>query len=298
MNTDKSRASNRRNSQLSTGPITERGRTSVRSNALTHGFYAKLPFDDGSEDPADYSATLADFLADLRPAGAVETELTHRYVAILWKLRRFERLGLLWAIDRNAHSHELEFHSKGFTDPADIRFAGYFEDFAVSLYQFKLPGHAPVERISVLENRLRRAADGILRQITHLQADRLLSIALAAAQSQSPASPSASANPSQPAAAESADYSVPDSESATRPLHTEPDPQPPTDPPPSDPPKPAAGNPESPIETPVNRTFQNSKPINGFDPHNPVPPAPLRVPQRWEQAQQARQARIKARENA
>ena len=98
MSTPLQRASSRRNSQLSTGPRTPRGRAAVTANPLTHGFYSRVVLSD-FEDPADYHATLADYLADLRPAGAVETELVHRYVKDLWKLRRLERLERAFLVD-------------------------------------------------------------------------------------------------------------------------------------------------------------------------------------------------------
>jgi len=91
MSTDRQRAANRRNAQRSTGPRTTRGRAAVRSNHLQHGFYGRVAIPD-FEDTAGYHAVLDDYLADLHPAGAVETELVHRLVMELWKLRRLEHL--------------------------------------------------------------------------------------------------------------------------------------------------------------------------------------------------------------
>ena len=165
MSTPLQRASSRRNSQLSTGPRTPRGRAAVTANALIHGFYGRVALTD-FEDPADYRATLADYLADLRPAGAVEIELVHRLVKDLWKLRRLERLERAFLVDT------IEQAERRLDSPLPEQRA--FFACSTSLHaQFRqYKGETPLERVELLQHRLRRAADSTLRLLTILQAER------------------------------------------------------------------------------------------------------------------------------
>ena len=170
MSTDRQRAANRRNAQRSTGPRTTRGRAAVRSNHLQHGFYGRVAIPD-FEDTAGYHAVLDDYLADLHPAGAVETELVHRLVMELWKLRRLEHLErtfLIASIDRAERDVDAE------TSSPDELAAYAFEHWVESQFlQFK--SEAPIERLSHLEYRLRRSADATLRLLRDLQSERLAS---------------------------------------------------------------------------------------------------------------------------
>ena len=170
MSTDRQRAANRRNAQRSTGPRTTRGRAAVRSNHLQHGFYGRVAIPD-FEDTAGYHAVLDDYLADLHPAGAVETELVHRLVMELWKLRRLEHLErtfLIASIDRAERDVDAE------TSSAEELAAYAFEHWVESQFlQFK--SEAPIERLSHLQYRLRRSADATLRLLRDLQSERLAS---------------------------------------------------------------------------------------------------------------------------
>ncbi|MGO9242255.1 MAG: hypothetical protein ACLQBJ_15745, partial [Bryobacteraceae bacterium] len=118
------------------------------------------------EDPADYHATLADYLADLRPAGAVEIELVHRLVKDLWKLRRLERLERAFLVDT------IEQADRRLDSPIPEQQA--FLACSTELHsQFRhYKGETPLERVELLQHRLRRAADSTLRLITDLQAER------------------------------------------------------------------------------------------------------------------------------
>jgi len=165
MSTPLQRASSRRNAQLSTGPRTPRGRAAVTANALIHGFYGRVAIAD-FEDPADYHATLADYLADLRPAGAVEIELVHRLVKDLWKLRRLERLERAFLLD----SIELAERCLDSPIPAQRAFFACSTTLHAQFRQFKC--ETPLERVANLQHRLRRAADSTLRLLTILQAER------------------------------------------------------------------------------------------------------------------------------
>jgi hypothetical protein len=78
---------NRRNAQLSTGPVTEEGKTRSRQNALRHGLTAETVI-DALEDAEDYAAFEMAITADYDAQSAVERELVLRLASLLWRLRR------------------------------------------------------------------------------------------------------------------------------------------------------------------------------------------------------------------
>jgi hypothetical protein len=78
---------NRRNAQLSTGPVTEEGKQRSRQNALRHGLTAETVI-DGLEDAEDYAAFEMAITADYDAQSAVERELVLRLASLLWRLRR------------------------------------------------------------------------------------------------------------------------------------------------------------------------------------------------------------------
>src|SRR6476661_5348708 len=78
---------NRRNAQLSTGPVTEEGKRRSRQNAVRHGLTAETVI-DSLEDAEDYAAFEMSVTADYDPQSAVERELILRLASLLWRLRR------------------------------------------------------------------------------------------------------------------------------------------------------------------------------------------------------------------
>ena len=78
---------NRRNAQLSTGPITEEGKKRSRQNALRHGLTAETVI-DALEDAEDHAAFEMAVTADYDAQSAVERELVLRLASLLWRLRR------------------------------------------------------------------------------------------------------------------------------------------------------------------------------------------------------------------
>jgi hypothetical protein len=78
---------NRRNAQLSSGPVTEEGKKKSRQNALRHGLTAETVI-DALEDAEDYAAFEMAVTADYDPRTAVERELVLRLASLLWRLRR------------------------------------------------------------------------------------------------------------------------------------------------------------------------------------------------------------------
>src|SRR5689334_4542840 len=78
---------NRRNAQLSTGPVTDEGKKRSRQNALRHGLTAETVI-DALEDAEDYAAFEMAVTADYDAQSAVERELVLRLASLLWRLRR------------------------------------------------------------------------------------------------------------------------------------------------------------------------------------------------------------------
>jgi hypothetical protein len=78
---------NRRNAQLSTGPVTEEGKRRSRQNAIRHGLTAETVI-DALEDAEDYAAFEMAVTVDYDAQSAVERELVLRLASLLWRLRR------------------------------------------------------------------------------------------------------------------------------------------------------------------------------------------------------------------
>jgi hypothetical protein len=78
---------NRRNTRLSTGPVTEEGKKRSRQNALRHGLTAETVI-DALEDAEDYAAFEMAVTADYEAQSTVERELVLRLASLLWRLRR------------------------------------------------------------------------------------------------------------------------------------------------------------------------------------------------------------------
>jgi len=82
---------NRLNSEKSTGPKTPEGKAAVAKNATKHGLFARKDVVI-SENQAEFNAFRDDMLAELAPAGMMETILAERMVSLTWRLKRAERM--------------------------------------------------------------------------------------------------------------------------------------------------------------------------------------------------------------
>ncbi len=91
MATEAQVSANRSNAQKSTGPRTPEGKAAVAQNAVKHGFLAQEVVIKG-EDAEEFEFYREGMLAELAPAGFVETMLAERIVSLSWRLRRAERL--------------------------------------------------------------------------------------------------------------------------------------------------------------------------------------------------------------
>jgi|SRR5581483_1418529 len=78
---------NRRNARLSTGPVTDEGKSRSRQNAIRHGLTAETVI-TALEDADDYTAFEMAVTADYDAVSAVERELVLRLASLLWRLRR------------------------------------------------------------------------------------------------------------------------------------------------------------------------------------------------------------------
>ncbi len=84
-------ATNRANSQHSTGPRTEAGKQRSSQNALRHGLTAAcavLP----SEDPAAFEAHRRQFFTEYQPATPTESQLVQELIDTSWRLNRIPLL--------------------------------------------------------------------------------------------------------------------------------------------------------------------------------------------------------------
>ena len=80
-------AANRANAQKSTGPRTPEGKARSALNALTHGLTAITPVLP-DEDPTTYEALRQRLFEQYRPVLALEAELVEALANTLWRLRR------------------------------------------------------------------------------------------------------------------------------------------------------------------------------------------------------------------
>jgi hypothetical protein len=178
---------NRRNAQLSTGPVTEEGKRSSRRNAVRHGLTAETVI-EALEDPKDYVAFQLAVTADYDPQSAVERELILRLASLLWRLRRVSAIEKgLFAM----HAHPMRIgwaRQAQQNDGKDVpyacrnviasdnrlspRVAGQTIDLAHSFVRLcELPDY-PLDRLSRYEARLWRQARQIILSLQHFNRHR------------------------------------------------------------------------------------------------------------------------------
>ncbi len=82
---------NRVNAQKSTGPRMPEGKEKASQNALKHGLLTRKVVVPG-EDPEEFACHRDQMLAEMAPAGPMESLLAERIVVLSWRLLRAERL--------------------------------------------------------------------------------------------------------------------------------------------------------------------------------------------------------------
>ncbi len=91
MSTESQILANRRNAQKSTGPRTTEGKAIASQNAVKHGLTAADALIN-SESQAEFEQYRDQWLAELAPAGPMESMLAERVVALSWRLKRVLRI--------------------------------------------------------------------------------------------------------------------------------------------------------------------------------------------------------------
>lgn len=91
MTTEKQLQANQQNAQLSTGPMTEKGKAIVSTNAIKHGIFTKdliLSSDIGQENETEYREILDNLEESLSPCNQIESLLVEKIAVDFWRLRR------------------------------------------------------------------------------------------------------------------------------------------------------------------------------------------------------------------
>ena len=102
-------AANRLNSQKSTGPRTEAGKSVSRMNALQTGIHAESHCIRG-EDPAALAQLAAEYHAEFRPVTPLQRDLVDTLVDNQWKIRR------LRALETELWRPQVKFNSAAYED--------------------------------------------------------------------------------------------------------------------------------------------------------------------------------------
>ena len=94
MATEKQIEANRKNALLSTGAVTEEGKTVVSKNAVKHGIFTKdlvIASGDGKEKQEEYQEMLDNLIESLHPTGQIEYMLVEKIAVDFWRLKRVLR---------------------------------------------------------------------------------------------------------------------------------------------------------------------------------------------------------------
>jgi len=91
MSTESQILANRRNAKKSTGPRSRQGKAAVSQNAVKHGLLTRQNV-ISSESQADFDLYREQMLAELAPAGPMESMLAERIVTLSWRLKRAGRI--------------------------------------------------------------------------------------------------------------------------------------------------------------------------------------------------------------
>ena len=148
---------NRRNAVHSTGPVTPEGKRRASLNALRHGLTGQtvvLPTDD----LAAYQRSCAEFHAELKPKGLLETKLVQAIADTCWRLDRIR------AMENNLFALAIEEQEPLSSDPL----------ISAALAQAKSLDERSdlLTRLSLYEQRLNRTLEKAHAQLKQLQNER------------------------------------------------------------------------------------------------------------------------------
>jgi len=133
---------NRRNSQRSTGPKTDKGKARARRNALKHGLAAltimpALP----QEDLQQIEKRTQEWIDDVQPRNAIERELTGRAARLSLTIDRAERI-------ETAHlSHRVHEATRERTQQVSLRRLEEVRELGRRLLYITAPEEVKVERM-------------------------------------------------------------------------------------------------------------------------------------------------------
>jgi hypothetical protein len=84
--TDAVRAANQANAQLSTGPRTEKGKSTTSQNSTLHGILQRKKRTLNDDEKKEYAALWQSWNDDYQPAGKLEEFLVEEITNVCWKL--------------------------------------------------------------------------------------------------------------------------------------------------------------------------------------------------------------------
>jgi hypothetical protein len=105
--TEKKIAANRRNRNLSRGPVTEEGKERIRAARLRHGVYSKsqeIALRALGEEPEKFADLLEGLRHEFPPTGRLQEELAVRLARALWLMDRTDRWHEANAVERAQHA--------------------------------------------------------------------------------------------------------------------------------------------------------------------------------------------------
>jgi hypothetical protein len=168
-------ASNRRNSQKSTGPKTATGKKRVSENAIKHGFYSKwllIQHPDGKESQGEYDDFYAGVRKHYQPDGWLEELCADKIAAWSWRLRRLIRCES-GQIHRALAEHSYELQQSKADDLAESESAPSSnpEMDAMTDHLF-LPEKDELEKMLRYEAMINRQLNHALAELERVQARR------------------------------------------------------------------------------------------------------------------------------
>ena len=183
---------NRRNSRKSTGPRTAIGKKRVSTNAIRHGFFAKVllvPHRDGKEDRAEYDALHLRVSEHYQPVGWLEESRVEEIAISSWRLRRSLRYesGIV-AKALADHNHQRQQSKKDDLAEPECTLSSDPEIAALTDHLF-LPQKEELEGLLRYESMFRRQLNHAIGELERLQTRRkegstLLNVGTIAKQSQ------------------------------------------------------------------------------------------------------------------
>ena len=166
---------NRCNAAKSTGPRTAEGKAVSAQNATKHGLFAQGNVVI-SEKQADFDALRDEMLADLAPAGVMESILAARIVGLTWRLQRAARMQdeVIDVKIRLEINSSKPYLSKSLLTGQPCRMSKNpkrcYDDLALGLItKWDFAGDRALERLSMYERRFEASLFKTMAELKKLQ---------------------------------------------------------------------------------------------------------------------------------